>query len=604
MMMILLTVIALLHCRAHAAEDRPNVVIVMIDDMGYGDLRCHGSPFIPTPHLDGLHASSVRLTNFHVAPMCSPTRGQLLTGLDAMRNGSTIVSSSRMMVRTDAPMLPAHLATAGYATGHFGKWHLGENHPHRPQDRGFQETIWFPLQEISSLSDHWGNDYFDPVFRRADGTEQRFEGYCTDVLFEQALQWMSQQHQLKRPFLCYLPLNVVHGPQWAPADLRRAIAEQFPKLQPGKIGYLAMLANADTNVGRLEDFLKQTGLRDNTIVVFLSDNGGYALIGEYNAGMRDGKSRLAEGGHRVPCFVRWPKVSIGGSAGRDLDGLTQVQDLLPTILDLCKVERQPGPAFDGISLAEPLRGVAPVPERTLVVQYGEPKPFHMTCVMNGPWRLLSDIKGAAKGDKELYNLTGDPKQKKNLVDRHPDKVAELTAAYDRWWAGVEPQTRERATISLGHPAQPKVTLNSAEWRSGAMGGMTNLRKGVKRRGVWDVNICEAGLYQVELRRWPEESGLALAAAAPAWTPRDTSTPDHAGFPPAEALPIANAKLRVGTAEEESAVDGKSSAAEFQVRLPAGPAELEATFQDADGKHLCSAFFVTVKRAGVKGKSQK
>jgi arylsulfatase A-like enzyme len=136
----------------------------MFDDMGFGDLSPHGSPFIKTPHLDALHGSGARLTDFHVAPMCSPTRGQLLTGRDALRNGSSIVASSRMMVRAGVPML--------------GKWHLGENHPHRPQDRGWQTALWFPLQEISSLSDHWGNDYFDPVLRRADGRTEKFAGYC------------------------------------------------------------------------------------------------------------------------------------------------------------------------------------------------------------------------------------------------------------------------------------------------------------------------------------------------------------------------------------------------------------------------------------------
>ena len=337
----------------------PNVLIVVMDDMGHGDLSCHGSPHIKTPNLDALYASAMRLTDFHVAPMCSPTRGQLLTGLDAMRNGSTLVASSRMMVRADVPMAPAMFAAAGYSTGLFGKWHLGENHPHRPQDRGFQESLWFPLQEISSLADHWGNDYFDPVLRRRDGRTEKFIGFCTDIFFQQAIAWMRRQQDAKVPFLCYLPLNVCHGPQWAPQELRNSIGQQFPTLTPGQVGYLAMLANADENFGKLEDFLQDAGLRDNTIVVFLSDNGGYALIGRYNSGMRDGKSRLAEGGHRVPCFVRWPGGHIGG--GHDVAGLTEVQDLLPTLLELCGVDPPAGTRFDGVSLAAPLRGKVPYP---------------------------------------------------------------------------------------------------------------------------------------------------------------------------------------------------------------------------------------------------
>lgn len=573
-----------------AAAPHANVLLVMMDDLGYGDLSCHGSPFIKTPHLDALHASGVRLTDFHVAPMCSPTRGQLLTGQDALRNGASIIASSRMMVRPDVLMMPAMFASAGHATALFGKWHLGENHPHRPQDRGFQEMLWFPMQEISSLPDHWGNDYFDPVLRRRDGRTEKFTGYCTDIFFREAMGWMRRQHEARKPFFCYLPLNACHGPQWAPKELRESIARQFPKLSPGQIGYLAMLANADENFGRLETFLKEADLRENTVVIFLSDNGGYALIGHYNAGMRDGKSRLAEGGHRVPCFIRWPAGGISG--GRDLPGLTQVQDLLPTLIDLCGVQSATSARFDGASLAKPLRGDGPVPNRTVIVQYGLPEPFRMTCVMQGRWRLLSDIKGPAQGGPELYDLASDPMQRTNLIAAKPDLARELRASYDAWWNTTEPLTRQRAFISLGHPDGGVAVLNSSEWRDGAMHGMEGLRQGVKRRGVWDVEVARDGTYEFALRRWPEESGLALRAAAPAWIPRDTSTPDHAGFPAGVALPIASAQLRVGEQRASKPVD---QAAVFRLALKAGRTEVEATFQDADGKHLCSAFFATVRR---------
>lgn len=577
---------------------RPNIVLIMIDDMGYGDLSCHGSPFVETPHLDQLHDSSVRLTNFHVAPMCSPTRGQLLTGLDAMRNGSTIVASSRMMVRTDAPMLPAHLAAAGYATGIFGKWHLGENYPHRPEDRGFHHTLWFPLQEIGSFSDYWCNDYFDPVLRLSRSQTKKFSGYCTDIFFDEAIRWMRQQKEAEKPFFCYLPLNVVHGPQWADTSLRQSIGQRFPKLSAGQIGYLAMLANADANVGTLEEFLRQQGLSDNTILVFLSDNGGYALVGHYNAGMRDGKSRLAEGGHRVPCFVRWPAGGVGGTeAGRSVDGLTEVQDLLPTLLDLCAVKPLAGPKLDGMSLAKPLRGEAGVLDRTLIVQYGSPEPFHMACVMEGSWRLLTDIKGRAQGKPELYDLSHDPLQKQNLFSSQPERAARLRAAYDRWWAGVEPETRRRAAITIGHAAQNPVVLNSAEWREGAIGGVGRLREGAKRHGVWDVEVATSGNYEIQLRRWPEESGLKLREGAPAWEPRDKKTPDHAGYGPGKALPLATGHLRIGANSVAEPVRPDDRAVVFRLQLEAGRTECEAYFSDEEGKSLCAAFFVTVQLVG-------
>lgn len=581
-----------------AAPPRPNVLVVLVDDLGYGDLSCHGSPFGPTPHVDAFHASSVRLTDFHVAPMCSPTRGQLLSGQDALRNGSSIVSSSRMMVRAELPLLPAQFAAAGYATGAFGKWHLGENHPHRPEDRGFGQAVWFPLQELGSLSDHWQNDYFDPVLRLTAGRQERFTGYSTDVFFSQAQAWMRQCRERAQPFVCLLALNVVHGPQWAPAELRAQVAARFPRLSPGQVGYLAMLANADENLGRLEQFLRDNGLHDDTLAVFLSDNGGYALVGEYNAGMRGGKSRLTEGGHRVPCFLRWPAGGVGGAGqGRDLPGLTQVQDLLPTLLELCHVPPVAGSAFDGQSLAAPLRGQGPVLERTLVVQYGPPEPLQMCCVMQGPWRLLSDRKGRAEGQPELYHLGRDPLQEENLLAAEPDKAAELRAAYDAWWAGVEPFTRLRARLSLGHPDADPVTLNSAEWRENAMGGIPGLRQGVKRRGTWDVEVMRGGKYRFELRRWPESSGLALSEAAPPWTPRDAATPDHAGYPAGQAVSIAGARLRVGNRTATIAVSGRQRAAELDFELAAGPTELEGMFLDAAGKPLCGTFFVTASYLG-------
>jgi arylsulfatase len=358
-----------------------------------------------------------------------------------------------------------------------------------------------------------------------------------------------------------------------------------------------MLTNADANFGRLEAFLAERGLRDDTIVVFFSDNGGYALVDRYNAGMRGGKSRLTEGGHRVPCFVRWPAGGVGGEAGgRDVGGLTQVQDLAPTLLELCAVEKLPGPAFDGVSLAAPLRGEGAPPERTLVVQYGQPAPFHMTCVLRGDWRLLSDVKGLAKGEPELYHLGNDPLQRTNLIDREPEIARELRAYYDQWWSEVQPQTLPRASISIGHPAQAETVLSAAEWRQNAVGAQRLLREGIRRRGVWDVEVHREGMYQVELRRWPEEAGLAIRAAAPPWTPRDDRTPDHAGYPAAPALPIASAFLRVGPLESSTPVAEEDQAALFHLRLPVGRTEIEAFFRDEAGRLVTAAGFVTLRSA--------
>jgi hypothetical protein len=316
-------------------------------------------------------------------------------------------------------------------------------------------------------------------------------------------------------------------------------------------------------------------------------------VGKYNAGMRGGKSRLTEGGHRVPCFLRWPAGGLDG--GREVGGLTQAQDLLPTLLELCGVPVPPAAVFDGLSLATALRGERTVPDRTLVVQYGEPLPFRMTCVMRDRWRLLTDIKGMAGGEPELYDLASDPLQQTNLLAVRPEIGKQLRAAYEAWWAGTEPLTRERACLSIGHPDQKVSTLSSGEWREHAMHSMSGLREGVTRRGVWDVDVIRDGLYEFALRRWPEASGLALCAAAPAWTPRDTATPEHAMFPRGRALPIARAHLRVGDATVSREVQRSQGAAIFRVPLKAGRTEVEGWFNDAADDPLCAAFFVSVRR---------
>ncbi len=574
---------------------RPNVILVMIDDMGFGDLSCHGSPHVQSPNLDALYRSSVRLTDFHVAPMCSPTRGQLMTGIDAMRNGSTIVASSRMMVRESIPMLPQHLVANGYATGMFGKWHLGENAPHRPQDRGFQAALWFPMQEIGSISDAWCNDYFDAVLRHADGTSQRSKGYCIDVLFDNAIHWMESQRSLGKPFFCYLPMNVVHGPQWALPERRQAIAEQFPMLSPGEIGYLAMLSHFDDAMGKLENYLHASAQHNNTLLIFLSDNGGYALVGKYNAGMRGGKSRMYEGGHRVPCFLRWPDGNIGGlDRGNDVVGLTQVQDLCPTILSLTNTPPIDDTPMNGIDLSSQLRGIETVPDRTLIVQYGTPEAFRMTCVMQGPWRLLSDIKGTAQGGLELYRIDEDPMEASNLINVEIEKAAELQQEYHQWWQSVEPITRQRSNIHIGSPSQQIVQLTCAEWKENALSSVAKMRQGVKRRGVWDLDVQTAGQYRIKLRRWPHDAGLKLTEAASAWTPRDMETPDHIGYGPGMALPISFSELKLGDYKQRIAIDPTKEHAEFILRLERGATTLEGLFYNAQNQLLCGAFYATVE----------
>ncbi|MEM7479266.1 MAG: sulfatase-like hydrolase/transferase, partial [Planctomycetota bacterium] len=254
---ILPVLIALYLTTTSQAVERPNVILILTDDQGYGDVSFHGNPVLKTPNLDVLANESVRFTDFHVAPMCSPTRGQLMTGIDAMRNGCTAVCEGRSMMRRELPTMANYFADSGYATGHFGKWHLGDSYPHRPQDRGFQETVHHRAWGITSLADHWNNRknaYFDPILEH-NGTDKKYEGYCTDIFFGEAMKWIEKQSREDKPFFCYLPTNTPHVPDIVAEKYWKQYEGEFErKRMPSK--FYGMIANLDESLGQLEAFLK------------------------------------------------------------------------------------------------------------------------------------------------------------------------------------------------------------------------------------------------------------------------------------------------------------------------------------------------------------
>ncbi|MHB8897506.1 MAG: arylsulfatase, partial [Thermoguttaceae bacterium] len=496
----------------------PNVILILTDDQGYGELSCHGNPVVRTPNLDRLHAESVRLTDFHVAPMCTPTRGQLMTGLDAFRNGAMNVSSGRTLLRPELPTMADYFARSGYRTAMFGKWHLGDNYPFRPQDRGFQESIWFPSSHVGSVPDFWNNDYFDDTYLH-NGRRESFSGYSTDLFFREAIRWIDAPGAGSRPFFVYLPLNAAHGPHFVPEKYRPPVAESLQKALPPLpplpaaqqaelVRYLAMVVNIDENVGRLEGFLVDNGLRDDTLLVFLTDNGSTMGPRYFNAGMKGSKVTLWEGGHRVPCFVRWP----GGGllAGKDVAELSQVQDLLPTLIDLCGLENPGAARFDGVSLAGLLRGrQASLADRMLVVNYSRmpievshPTPVNAAtprrdgaAVLWKRWRLLED--------RELYDLQADFHQDENVIDRHPEVAAKMRAHRDAWWAGVKDRASEPQRVVIGSPHENPSLLTACEWLDVFVDQQRQVRLADRKNGVWHLRVAAPGQYRFELRRWPE-----------------------------------------------------------------------------------------------------
>ncbi len=424
---------------------RPNVIVVMTDDQGYGEFSCHGNPIARTPRVDRLASESVRLVDFHVSPMCTPTRGQLMTGLDAFRNGAMNVSSGRTLLRPELATMADVFSAAGYRTGMFGKWHLGDNYPFRPEDRGFDEAVWFPSSHINSVPDYWDNDYFDDTYIH-NGRRTQYEGYCTDVFFREAMRWIEARPQTLSRSLCTCRSTPPMAPGLCPTRTARRYAQAMKEhpevvehLSPQRrellVSFLAMGANIDENMGRLDDFLAEHRLRDNTILVFLTDNGSTMGPHYFNAGMRGGKTTLWEGGHRVPCFIRWPSGPLGQP--RDIDELSHVQDLLPTLADLAGASGLPE-KLDGVSLAPLLRGErAALDDRMLVINYSRMPTFKVTYTKLNPaipqrdgaavlwneWRLLED--------RELYNVASDPHQDHDVAAEHPDVVAKMRDHLER-----------------------------------------------------------------------------------------------------------------------------------------------------------------------------
>jgi arylsulfatase A-like enzyme len=417
-----------------------------------------------------------------------------------------------------------------------------------------------------------------------NGQEQRYQGHCTDFWFDSAMAWMKTCQEQGAPFLCYLPTNAPHAPH---IELDEYVA---PYAKPGlPAGFFGMIAHIDRRFGDLDKFLVERKLKDDTIVVFMTDNGGTAGVATFNAGLRAGKTTLYDGGHRVPCWVRWP----GGKLGepRDISTPTQNTDLLPTLCELCGVappRRDPrDEVFAGVSLAGLLRGTQPdLPGRKLVVQYGQIMKKFDSCVIWNKWRLV-------KGE-ELYDIAADRAQKTDLASGQPEVVAAMRDHYEKWWAAVEPMLSDFVPMSIGAKQQPVVELNSGDWEGIYADNTGFVREAVggPTGGHWHIQVEQAGEYELTLRRWPEQTQAALGAKyePSERSPSNRRNVNTVGFPT-----IARAKIDIAGVQAEVPADPQSTGVTLTAKLPAGKTTLKAWFADASGKDLCGAFYVTVKK---------
>ena len=426
------------------AGSRPNIVFILTDDQGYGDLSLHGHPVLKTPNLDRLGREAVRFTDFHVSPTCSPTRAALLTGRHEFRNGVTHTILERERLTRSAITLAEVLSSAGYATGIFGKWHLGDEPAYQPNRRGFQEVFIHGGGGIGqtypgSCGDAPGNTYFDPMVLH-NGTFERTHGYCTDVFFAQATRWIEGRRR-DQPFFAYITPNAPHAPlQVRPEDEARYAGRVA---RPLAAKYLGMVANIDDNVGRLLDRLTALDIDRHTLVIFMTDNGADGgLLADYNAGMRGGKGTAYLGGTRAVSFWRW----LGHLAPAECHELSAHIDVLPTLAEISGAPRSGRlqNQIEGRSLVPQLeQPESKAGDRLLFTHVGrwprgvnpEIARYRTCAVRSVRWHLVSPD-GDTRPHWQLFDVGVDPGETRDVRADHPEVVADLALRYDRWWESM------------------------------------------------------------------------------------------------------------------------------------------------------------------------
>lgn len=570
------------------AAEHPNVVIVITDDQGYGDLSCHGNPILKTPEIDKLHADAVRLKDYHVSPTCSPTRSAFLTGHWTNRTGVWHTIMGRSMLRENEVTMGQVFKDAGYATGMFGKWHLGDNYPYRPEDRGYTEVMRHGGGGVGQTPDYWDNAYFDGSYWH-NGKPEPVKGFCTDVFFDYAKKFIKSSKEEGKPFLAYVATNAPHGPMHAP----KKFAAPYKKLNnAGLQHFYGMIANIDDNVGKMRAFLDDEGLTDNTIFIFTTDNGSSAGSKTFNAKMRAGKGSEYDGGHRVPFFIHWPEGKLTG--GRDVEPITAHVDILPTLIDLCSIAAPTDVKFDGTSVGKLLtHEFTDWPDRILVTdsqRVKDPIKWRKSSVMTSQWRLING--------KELYDIKTDPGQASDVASGHPAVVERLTMFYDEWWADLLPSFKNDTAIYLGHPQGNPARLTSHDWitTGSTPWNQSHIRRaqnGKKNTGFWNVMVHEDGEYQVRLRRWPETADLPINAAVPP----GADVPGQKAYRATDGISInpVKATLKIGKAVAESKVEAGDKEVVFNLALKKGKTRMSALFITEGGEEFGAYYAYVTKK---------
>jgi arylsulfatase A-like enzyme len=474
-------------------DEKPNIILIVTDDQGYGDLGYHGNKDINTPTIDKLAAESTEFTNFYASPACAPTRASLLTGRYNYRTGVIHTSRGGAKMHADELTLAEVLEEAGYRTGIFGKWHLGDNYPMRPMDQGFQESLIHKSGGLCQTPD-LPNDYFNPRLWH-NGKPVQPEGYCTDIFTDAAIRFIESNHD--RPFFVYFPTNIPHTPLIVGKSNSKPYEQMG--LDPKTAKIYGMLTNLDENLGRMLDTVERMDLSQKTIVIFMGDNGPEGV--RYNAGLRGQKISVYEGGIRVPFFIRWPGRI---DEGRKIEQIAAHIDLFPTVLSLCDVEAPTDLQIDGFDLSPLLNGLVDNwPNRHLVFQFhrGMIPRLYQNCAVRSPRYKLVSKHGivqelsvnlpALKPDFELYDMEKDPGEKTNIARQNPQIVGPMREVYEKWYREMQ-ETREfePGWIHIGSEQENLVHLCRYQ--------DSHYVDGIPRG--WPVKIVKSGSYEVSVNR--------------------------------------------------------------------------------------------------------
>lgn len=479
-----LLMITIFSCGQEKLDTPPNVILILTDDQGYGDLGLHGNTAINTPVLDQLGKESARFDRFYVSPLCAPTRASMLTGRYHLRTGTVSVSKGLETMDAEEYTLAELFKDNGYRTGIFGKWHNGQHYPNHPLAQGFDVFTGF-------LGGHWSN-YFDTHLEK-DRKMQKMEGYISDVLTEEAISFLEANQD--QPFFTYIAYNTPHSPHQVPDRFFDPYKAQG--LDDELAAIHGMVTNLDWNIGRVLDKIKELGIEENTVVIFLTDNGPNG--NRFNAEMKGRKGSVHEGGVRVPSFWKWPE--------KILPGLKTIPgshiDILPTLVELLGLDFVQNLTLDGISLAPSLRGEKQVSTRPIFSHVAQPDrkldPFP------GSIRKDSLMLAHLPSGNELYDLKNDPSQKVNLAESMPERTLELYQEYQLWWAEVTEGANFDRPIPISNQSNEILLaayestftggLQFYEGHGWAQDWLTNW-KGLDDRITWSLDVLDPGRYQV------------------------------------------------------------------------------------------------------------